>query len=85
MVVAATAVVDMKAIEEIVKQLLEPINTEFRMVQEGAKFDLENKFEKVNRQIDNLEDRVGEHEIRLASSEAVLNNMNYQINQKISI
>ena len=83
--VAATAVVDMKAIEEIVKQLLEPINTEFRMVQEGAKFDFENKFEKLNRQIDNLEDRVGEHEIRLASSEAVLNNMNYQINQKISI
>jgi predicted RNase H-like nuclease (RuvC/YqgF family) len=53
--------------------------------QEATKLDFENKFEKLNRQIDNLEDRVGEHEIRLASSEAALNNMNYQINQKISI
>lgn len=73
----------MKQVEEMVKRILEPIAIEQRHVLEEARQSHVNLYQKLYRQVDNFEDKLGEHEIRIASNEAALNNINSNLSTKI--
>ena len=78
-----SAAIDMKQVDDMVKRILEPIGIEQRHVLEEARQSHVNLYQKLFRQVDDFEDKLGEHEIRIASNEAALNNINSNLTSKI--